>query len=205
MLLLKCCTQYISQIGKLSSGHRTGKGHFSFLSQRKAMPKNVQTTKQLCSFQMLISCVHVYSAMFDSLWPRGLKPARLPCPRKFPSKNTRVGCHFLLQEIFMTQKLNPQLLHLQHCKQILNQLCHLGSPHAIKVMLKILKTRLQQHMNRELSDVQPGFWRGRGTRDIIATINWIMEKAREFQKNIYFGFIYYDKVFVWITTNCKKF
>ena len=110
MLLLKCCTQYTSQIGKLSSGHRAGKGHFSFQSQRMAMPKNVQTSKQLCSFQMLIRCVHVYSAMFDSLWPHGLKPARLPCLRKFPGKNTRVGCHFLLQEIFLTQGWNLYFL-----------------------------------------------------------------------------------------------
>ena len=157
MLLLRCCTQYTSKIGKLSSGHRMEKGHFSFQSQRMAMPKNVQITKQLCSFQMLKRHLHVYSTMSDSLGPRGLKPARLPCPRKFPGKNTRVGCYFLLQEIFLTQELNPQLLHLQHCKQILNQLCHLGSPQAIKVMLKILQTRLKQHMNREIPDVQAGF------------------------------------------------
>ena len=54
MMLLKCCTQYVSKFGKLSSGHRTGKGQFSFQSQRKAMPKNVQTTVQLCSFPMLV-------------------------------------------------------------------------------------------------------------------------------------------------------
>ena len=51
--LFKCCTQYASKFGKLSSGHRTGKGHFSFQFRRKAMPKNVQTTAQLCSFHML--------------------------------------------------------------------------------------------------------------------------------------------------------
>ena len=62
-------------------------------------------------------------------------------------------------------------------------------------MLKILQTRLQQYMNRELPDVQGGFWKGRGTRDQIANVLWIMEKAREFQKNIYFCFIDYDKAF----------
>ena len=62
-------------------------------------------------------------------------------------------------------------------------------------MLKILQARLQQYVNRELPDVQAGFRKGRGTRDQIANIRWIMEKAREFQKNIYFCFIDYAKAF----------
>ena len=61
--------------------------------------------------------------------------------------------------------------------------------HASKVMLKILQARLQQYVNRELPDVQAGFRKGRGTRDQIANTGWIIEKAREFQKNIYFSFI----------------
>ena len=111
-------TQYASKFGKPSSGHRTGKGQFSFQLQRKAMPKNVQTTAQIA----LIS-------------------------------------------------------------------------HASKLMLKILQARLQQYVNHELPDVQAGFRKGRGTRDQIANICWIMEKAREFQKNIYFCFIDYAKAF----------
>ena len=67
--------------------------------------------------------------------------------------------------------------------------------HASKVMLKILQARLQQYVNRELPDVQAGFRKGRGTRDQIASIRWIMEKARGFQKNIYFCFIDYAKAF----------
>ena len=67
--------------------------------------------------------------------------------------------------------------------------------HASKVMLKILQARLQQYMNCELLDVQAGFRKGRGTRDPIANIRWIMGKAREFQKNIYFCFIDYAKAF----------
>ena len=63
--------------------------------------------------------------------------------------------------------------------------------HASKVMLKILQARLQQYMNRELPDDQAGFRKGRGTRDQIVNIRWIMEKAREFQKNIYFCFVDY--------------
>ena len=116
MMLWKCCTQYASKFGKLSSGHRTGKGQFSFKSQRKAIPKNAQSTPQLHSSHML-------------------------------------------------------------------------------VMLKILQARLQQHMNRELPDVQTGFRKGTETRDQIASICWIIEKAREFQKNIYFYFIDYAKAF----------
>ena len=66
---------------------------------------------------------------------------------------------------------------------------------ASKVMLKILQARLQQYMSCELPDVQAGFRKGRGTRDQIANIRWIMEKAREVQKNIYFCFIDYAKAF----------
>ena len=62
-------------------------------------------------------------------------------------------------------------------------------------MLKILQARLQQYVNREIPDVQAGFRKGRGTRDQIANIRWIIEKAREFQKSIYFCFIDYSKAF----------
>ena len=129
MMLWKCCTQYASKFGKLSSGHRSGKDQFSFQSQRKAMPKNVQTTAQL---------------------------------------------------------------HSSHTLR--------------KVMLKILQARLQQYVNHELPDVQDGFRKGRGTRDQIANIHWIIKKAREFQKNIYFCLLIMPKCLtVWITTNCGKF
>ena len=67
--------------------------------------------------------------------------------------------------------------------------------HASKVMLKILQARLQQYVNRELPDVQAGFRKGKGTRDQIANSCWIIEKAREFQKSIYFCFVDYAKAF----------
>ena len=118
MMLWKYCTQYASKLGKLSSGHRTGKGQFSFQSQRKATPKNAQTTTQLHSSHTLV-----------------------------------------------------------------------------KWCSKIFQTRLQEYMKCELPDVQGGFRKGRGTRDQIANIRWITEKATEFQKNIYFCFIDYTKVF----------
>ena len=116
-MLCKYYTQYANKFGKLSSGHRTGKGQFSFQSQRRARPKNVQTTTQL------------------------------------------------------------------------------HSSHTSKVMLKILQARLQQYVDHELPDVQAAFRKGRGTRDQIANICWIIEKAGEFQKNIYFCFIDYAKAF----------
>ena len=111
-MLLKCCTQYASKFGKFSSSHRTGKGQFSFQSQRKAMPKNVH-------FGTIVLISHPSKAM--------------------------------------------------------------------------LQARLQQYMNCELSDVQAGFRKGRGTRDQIASICWIIKRAREFQENIYFCFIDYTK------------
>ena len=78
--------------------------------------------------------------------------------------------------------------------------------HASKVMLKILQATIQQYVNCEIPDVQAGFRKGRGTRDQIANIRWIIEKARKFQKNIYFFFIDYAKALtVWIPTNCGKF
>ena len=68
-------------------------------------------------------------------------------------------------------------------------------------MLKILQARLQQYVNQELPDVQIGFRKGRGTRDKIASIPWIMDKAREFQRNIYFCFIDYAKAFDYVGHN----
>ena len=76
-----------------------------------------------------------------------------------------------------------------------------SSPHASKVMLKILQARLQQYVNQELTGVQAGFRKGRETRDLIANICWIIDKAREFQKNIYFCFIDYAKAFDYVDHN----
>ena len=73
--------------------------------------------------------------------------------------------------------------------------------HASKVMLKILQASLQQYMNHELPNVQAGFRKGRGTRDQIANIRWITEKARGFQKNIYFCFIHYAKALDCVNQN----
>ena len=83
----------------------------------------------------------------------------------------------------------------RQCQRMLNYHTIALISHTSKVMLKILQARLQQFVNHELPDVQAGFRKGRGTRYQIANIRWIMEKAREFQKNIYFCFIDYAKDF----------
>ena len=75
--------------------------------------------------------------------------------------------------------------------------------HASKVMLKILQAKLQHYVNQEIPDVQTGFRKDRGTRDQITNIHQIIEKEKEFQKNIYLCFIDYAKAFVWIITNWK--
>ena len=78
--------------------------------------------------------------------------------------------------------------------------------HSTKVALKILQASLQQYVNHELPDIQAGFRKGRGTRDQIANIRWIMEQAREFQKNICFTLLTMPKLLtVCVTTNCGKF
>ena len=148
---------------------------------RKSHSKNIQSMNVL--------------VVSDSFQPMDCSPSGSSVHRDSPGKNTGVGCHALLQGIFPTQGSNPGLLH---CRQIRYRLSHQGSPpkcsnyctivlisHASKVMLKILQATLQQYVNQELLDVQAGFRKGRGTRDQIANICWIIEKAREFQeKNI---------------------
>ena len=105
--------------------------------------------------------------------------------------------HSVCQQIWKTQQW-PQnwqrsvfisIPKKGNAKECSNYCTIAHTSHASKVMLKILQARLQQYMNRELPDVQDGFRKGRGTRDQIANICWIIEKAKEFQKNIYFCFI----------------
>ena len=98
---------------------------------------------------------------------------------------------------------NPKESNAKECS---NYLTIARISHTSKVMLTILQARLQQYMNHELPDVQAGFRKGRGTRDQLTNIHWIIEKAKEFQKNIYFCFIDYAKSFDCVdTTNCRKF
>ena len=93
----------------------------------------------------------------------------------------------------------------RQCQRMLT-LPHNYSSHASKVMLKILQARLQQHMNRELPDVQVGFRKGRGTRDQIANIRWIMEKKERSRKTSISALLTMPKpLTMWITINCGKF
>ena len=111
--------------------------------------------------------------------------------------------HSICQQIWQTQQW-PQDLKRSvfipvskkgNCKGCSNYHTIALISHDSKVMLKILQVRLQQYVNHELPDVQAGFRKGRGTRDQIANIHWIMKKGREFQENIYFCFIDYAKGF----------
>ena len=83
----------------------------------------------------------------------------------------------------------------RECQRMVKLLHKVLISHATKVMLKILQARLQQYVNHKLPDVEAGFRKGRGTRDQIANIHWLIKKEREFQKNIYFCFIDYAKAF----------
>ena len=120
--------------------------------------------------------------------------------------------HSLGQRFWKTQK-RPQdwkrsilisVLKKGSTKECANQQTIALTSHASKVILKIMHARLQHYSNQELPCVQAGFRKGRGTREQIANIRWIIEKAREFQRNIYLCFIDYAKTFVWIMMNCGK-
>ena len=133
-----------------------------------------------------------HSVPSDSLRPHGLYS-----PWNSPGQNTGVGSCSLLQGIFPTQELNPGLLH---CRQIPHQLSHQGSPRILEWVAYPFSRASSWPRNwTRVSCI------AERTRDQIANIRWIMEKAREFQKNISFCFIGYAKAFDWITINCGKF
>ena len=117
--------------------------------------------------------------------------------------------HSISQQIWKTQQW-PQdrkssvfvtILKKSNAKECLNHCTIALISYASKVMLKILQARLQQYVNHEIPDVQAGFRKGRGSRDQIANICWIIEKARKFQKNIYFCFMDYAKAFNYVDHN----
>ena len=122
---------------------------------------------------------------------------------KTPKKDAINVLHSIYQQIWKAQQwpqdwkrsiLTP-IAKKGNAKECANHQTIAPISHASKVMLKILQARLQHCANKEHSDVQDGFRKGRGTRDQIANIHWIIEKAREFQKNIYLCFINYIKAF----------
>ena len=137
---------------------------------------------------------------------------------QIPKDDAVKGLHSICQKIWKTQQW-PQdwkrsvfipIPKRGNAKEYSNYRTIVLISHTSKVMLKILQASLQLqdevHVNHELPDVQAGFRKGRGTRDQIANICCIIDKAREFQKNIYFCFIDYAKTFdLWITINCGKF
>ena len=107
-------------------------------------------------------------------------------------KKLRLTCSF---SCFVIHLQEEKHIYVGNSKECSNCRTVALVSHTSKVMLKILQARLQQHMNQELPHVQAGFRKGGGTRDQIANINWIIEKAREFQKDIYFCFIDYTEAF----------
>ena len=122
---------------------------------------------------MLLKCFTQYASIWKTQhWPQDQKRSVfIPIPKKGNDKDHSKYCTFALIS------------------------------HTNKLMFKILQDRLQQYVNQELPDVQVGFRKGRGTRDQIANIPWIMEKARKFQKSIYFCFIDYSKAFECVDHN----
>ena len=154
-MLWKCCTQYVSKFGKVSSGHRTGKGLFSFQSQRKAIPKNAQTTA--CWERLGVG-----GEGDDPGWD-GWMASRTRWTWVWVNSGRWwwTGRPGVLQ--FMgSQRVGHDWATELNCTIALIL-------HASKVMLKVLQARLQQSMNRELPDVQAEFRKGRGTRDQIAS------------------------------------
>ena len=182
-MLWKCRTQYATKFGKLSRGHRAGTGPFSFQSQRKAMPKNAQTTAQMNSSNMLSKWKWSHSVVSDSLWPHGLEPTMLLCHGIFQARVLECVAISFSRGSSLPRDQTRVSHVVGRCFYRLSQ----GS------LSKFSKPGFKQYVNRELPDVQAGFRKGRGTRDQIASICWIIKKAREFQKNIYF--IDYAKAF----------
>ena len=146
-------------------------------------------------------------------WPQKIQSSKISPAELFQilKDDTVKVLHTICQQIWKTQQWLqdwkssvfipiPKKGNAKECSNY-RTIAHISDPS--KAMLKILQARLQQYVNRELPDVQAGFRKGRGTRNQIANIRWITEKAREFQKNIYFCFI--KPLTVWITINCGKF
>ena len=166
-MLSKCYTQYASKFGKLSSGHRTGKGQFSFQSQRKAMLKNAQSESESEVAQSCPTLRHPMDCSLPGSSIHGIFQARV----------VEWGAIAFSEECS------------NYCTIALIS-------HTSKVMLKVLQARLQQYVNRELPDVQAGFRKIRGIRDQIANIKFPdCYGTSKFHKNIYLCFIDYPKAF----------
>ena len=118
-----------------------------------------------------------------------------PSPEDLPDPGFELGSPTFQVDTLTSEPPGKSLSRKDNAKECSNYRTIALISHASKVMLKILQARLQQYLSRELPDVQTGFRKGRGTRDQIANIRWITEKAREFQKDIYFCFIDHAKAF----------
>ena len=195
----------------MCSGHRTGNGQFSFQSQRKAMPKNAQTTAQFYSSHKAMA-PHSSTLAWKIPWVEepwwaavhGVTKGRTRLSDftftfHFHALEKEMAKHSIVLAWRIPGTGEPGGLPSMGSHRVGHEWSDLAAEaaaaHASKVMLKILQARLQKYVNHELPDVQAGFRKGRGTRDQIANICWIIERAREFQKNIYFCFIDSAKAF----------
>ena len=171
-MLWKCCTPYASKFGKLTSGHRTGKGQFWFQSQRKAMPKNAQTTAQLHSSHMLVKWSEVArscSTLYDPV----------DCSLPGSSLHGILQARTLEWVTISFSRGSSQLRDQTPVSHIAGRRFNLWATRDSK-MLKILQARLQQYVNRELPDVQAGFRKGREPEIKLPTSAGSWEK-QEFQ------------------------
>ena len=123
---------------------------------------------------------------------------RQQAPEDLPDPGFELGSPTFQVDTLTSEPPGKSLSRKDNAKECSNYRTIALISHNSKVMLKILQARLHQYVNRELPDVQAGFRKGRGTRDQIANIRWIMEKAKEFQKNIYFCFTDYAKAFDYV-------
>ena len=148
-------------------------------------------------------CSKSFRVSFSSTWTKNFQMYKL-CLEKAEDPEVKLSTSFASQKknsrktstsVSLTM-LKPLIVWITtNCGKCLSYLTIALISHASRVTLKILQARLQTYVNQELPDVQAGFRKGRGTRDQIAKILWIIEKAREFQKNIYYCFIDYPKAF----------
>ena len=223
-MLLKCCTQYVSKFGQLSSGHRTGKGQFSFQSLRRSMPKNVQTTAQLHSSHMLVgegngtplqySCLE--NPMDGGAWwaaVHGVAKSQtwlsdFTFTFRLHALEKEMATHSSVLAWRIPGTGEPGGLPSMGSRRVRHDWSDLAAAaaHASKVMLKNLQVKLQQYMNCELPDVQAGFRKGRQPEIKLPTSAGSWKKQESSRKTSISALLTMSKpLTIWITTNCGKF
>ena len=228
-MLLKCCTQYASKFRKLSSGHRTGKRSVFIPIPKKSESHSVMSDSlrphglyslwnslgqntgvgSLSLLQRVFPTQGLNPGIPPFRWilyqlnhkgsPRMLEWVAYPFSSRSSGPRNRTG-------VLPTELSGKPIPKKGNAKECSNYHTIALISHASKVMLKILQARLQQYVNSELPGVQAGFRKGRGTRDQIANIHWIIEKQESSSKTSTSALLTTPKhLTVWITTDCRKF